>query len=125
MRLLRALRALAPRLFECGAQIPDQLVLLLEPEVLLLGEPLLLAVDAARYFEVELAGAGFERLSILAQFEFGLLRLPAPAPLLGELAFEKLFFDGEIGAHLLLDLAGENFQACLVLVPKLLLERFA
>jgi hypothetical protein len=63
----------------------------LEPQVLLFGEPLLFVVDAA---EVELAGAGLERLSILAEFELGLLRLPAFLPLLGELAFEELPLDG-------------------------------
>jgi hypothetical protein len=103
----------------------NQLVLLLEPEVLRFGQTLLLAVDATRDFEVELAGAGFERLSFLAQFELGLLRLPAFAPLLGELAFEEFFFDGEIRARLLLRLAGENLQPRLVLVAKLLLERVA
>ena len=79
----------------------------------------------ARHFEVELAGAGFERRSFLAQFELGLLRLPAPAALLGELAFEELLFDSEIRPRLLLGLAGENLQARLVLVAKLLLERLA
>src|SRR5262249_5441706 len=93
--------------------------------VLLFGQALLLAVDAARHFEVELAGAGFERSSFLAQLELGLLRLLAPAPLLGELGFEELLFDGEIRARLLLGLAGENLEARLVLVAKLLLERFA
>jgi hypothetical protein len=122
---VRALLALAPRLFERCAQILDQLILLLEPEVLLFGEPVLLAVDAARHLKVELAGAGFERLSFLAQLKLGLLRLPAPAPLCGELAFEKLLFDGEIRARLLFALAGENLQARLVLVAKLFLERLA
>ena len=59
--------------------------------VLLLCPALLLAVDAACSFEVELAGAGFERPSFLAQFELGLLRLPAPAPLLGELPSRACF----------------------------------
>jgi hypothetical protein len=57
LALPRALLALAPRLFEGSAQILDQLVLLLEPEVLLLGQALLLGVDGARDFEVGLAVA--------------------------------------------------------------------
>jgi hypothetical protein len=99
LALLRALLALAPGVFERLAQILDQLVLLLEPEVLLSGEALLFAVDAARHFEVELAGADLHHLSFLAQVELGLLRLTAFAPFLGELAFKEFLLDGEIGAR--------------------------
>ena len=118
LALLRALLALAPRLFERMAQIVDQLVLLLELQILLLGEAaaqgllqaLLLAVDPARHFEIELARAVFERALFLAQFELGLLRDLALAALLGELSFEELLFQGEIRARLLFGLAGEHLR---------------
>ena len=133
LALLRALLALAPRLFERMAQIVDQLVLLLELEVLLLGETaaqrllqaLLLAVDPARHFEVELACAVLEHALFLAQPELGLLRDLALVVLLGELCFEELPFEGKILARLLFRLAGERREARLVLVSKLLLQRFA
>ena len=110
LALLRALLALALGLVERMAQIVDQLVLLLELQLLLLGEAaaqsllqaLLLAVDPARHFEIELARAVLEHALFLAQLELGLLRDLALVALLGELCFEELLFQGEIRARLLL-----------------------
>jgi hypothetical protein len=123
--LLRALLALALDLFERLAQIVDQLVLFLELQILLPGLPLLLAVDAARHFEIELAGAILDSAPFLAQRELRPLCLLALLPLLGELAFEELFFEGEIGAGLLLRLAGEHGEARLVFVTELFPQRVA
>jgi hypothetical protein len=133
LALLRALLALALGVVERMAQIVDQLVLLLELQILLLGkaaangflQALLLAVDPARHLEIELTRTVFESTLLPAQFELGPLSDLALLALLGELRFEELLFQGEIGARLFFGPAGERGEARLVLVAKLLLHRLA